>query len=207
MAESQQWLPMVNMFGLLGCGIPITLKAHILQALAHLAKSPEVAAVMWQTLEMSQVDHKELTVCVMFLIFQSDLLLLIAVMQLLTTTLREGSKQSGGLVTELEEVETRAETYPMLRSFLDLISNLCLATGQPPEGLGAGIRPPGFHPYLNFIINNVLLKFNLRRYRKPEEKVRYSQRITVEPDLIETKMLAIESSVSQAVGRSSCRSV
>ena len=55
MAESQQWLPSVVLFGLVGCSVPIALKAEILLALASLAKSPEVANGLWQTLELSQV--------------------------------------------------------------------------------------------------------------------------------------------------------
>ena len=55
LAKSQQWAPSIVLFGLLGCSVPITLKAQILQALASLAKSPEIASSLWQTLESSQV--------------------------------------------------------------------------------------------------------------------------------------------------------
>ena len=43
------------MFGLAGCSVPVNLKAEILLALAALAKSPEIASNLWQTLEISQV--------------------------------------------------------------------------------------------------------------------------------------------------------
>ena len=43
------------MFGLVGCSVPVNLKAEILLALAALAKSPEIASNLWQTLEISQV--------------------------------------------------------------------------------------------------------------------------------------------------------
>ncbi|XP_067951509.1 nuclear pore complex protein Nup205-like [Watersipora subatra] len=143
--ESQLWLPSVVLFGLVGCSVPISLKAEILLALASLAKSPECASPLWQALEVSQ---------------------------LLVTTTSHGfsAKPAGGLVTELENVESRLETYPMVRAFLQLLSNLCESSGNPPESLGAGYRAPGFQPYLIFIINDVLLKFNSRGYKKSSEK-------------------------------------
>lgn len=57
LAESQQWLLSVVLFGMVGCSVPTTLKAEMLLALASLAKSPEVATNLWQTLEMSQVSQ------------------------------------------------------------------------------------------------------------------------------------------------------
>lgn len=81
------------------------------------------------------------------------------------------AKPAGGLVTELENVESRLETYPMLRGFLSLIDNLCQSSGQPPETLGAGYRVPGFQPYLDFVINDVMLKFSSRAYKNGSEKV------------------------------------
>lgn len=55
MCESQAWLPVASLFGLLGCPVPVSLKAQILSTLAAFAKSPEVASSMWHTLELSQV--------------------------------------------------------------------------------------------------------------------------------------------------------
>ena len=60
MCESQAWLPIASLFGLLGCSVPVKLKAQILTTLAAFAKSPEIASSMWFTLEQSQVwclDH------------------------------------------------------------------------------------------------------------------------------------------------------
>ena len=55
MCESQAWLPIASLFGLLGCSVPVKLKAQILTTLAAFAKSPEIASSMWFTLEQSQV--------------------------------------------------------------------------------------------------------------------------------------------------------
>ena len=71
--------------------------------------------------------------------------------------------------TELEEIESRNEEYPMILGFLDLLNSL---TDIPvPAGLGAGLRAPGFDPYLNFIRDDVFLKFDSRAYKNPADKV------------------------------------
>ncbi len=55
MYENQTWLPVASLFGLIGCSVPRSLKANILQTLAAFARSPEIAASMWHTLELAQV--------------------------------------------------------------------------------------------------------------------------------------------------------
>ena len=70
--------------------------------------------------------------------------------------------------TELEEVETRMEEYPMTKSFLHLID--VLTDGLIPNALGAGTRTPGFEPYLNFIRDSIFLRFNTRAYKNVAEK-------------------------------------
>lgn len=55
MCESQAWLPIASLFGLLGCSVPVRLKAQVLSTLTAFAKSPEVASSLWHTLELSQV--------------------------------------------------------------------------------------------------------------------------------------------------------
>jgi nuclear pore complex protein Nup205 len=70
---------------------------------------------------------------------------------------------------ELEEVESRGEEFPMTRAFLSLLDSL---TDIPvPQGLGSGLRAPGFQPYLEFVKDNVFEKFYTRSYKNPSEKV------------------------------------
>jgi nuclear pore complex protein Nup205 len=57
----------------------------------------------------------------------------------------------------------------MLISYLELINELI--NSPIPQGLGSGFRIPGFQPYLDFLCNSVLLKFNSRAYKRPAEKV------------------------------------
>ena len=73
-----------------------------------------------------------------------------------------------GLVSELEEVEARAEEFPLTRSFLGLLDRL--TDSEIPGGLGAGSRAPGFQPYLALVQDSVFLKFPARTYRDPGEK-------------------------------------
>lgn len=75
------------------------------------------------------------------------------------------------LQAELEEIESRVETYPETRAFMTLLASL---TQYPvPSNLGAGYRAPGFEPYLDFLRDSVLLKFKARAYLDPNEKVKY----------------------------------
>ena len=76
---------------------------------------------------------------------------------------------ASGMLVELDEVEASNETFPLTRSFVNLLDIL---TDVPvPKALGAGHRTPGFEPYLDFLIDSVFLKFNTRAYKNPTEKV------------------------------------
>lgn len=60
------------------------------------------------------------------------------------------------------------EEYPLTRALLTLLDAL---TDFPiPRLLGSGSRAPGLDPYLNFVVGAVLLKFQQRGYRRPEER-------------------------------------
>ena len=70
---------------------------------------------------------------------------------------------------ELEEVECRSEEYPLTLGFLKLMNTL--TEDRVLGGVGAGHRLPGFLPYLDFLRDSILLKFNTRAYKNPAEKV------------------------------------
>lgn len=55
LCEHPQWTPVVVILGLLQCSIPPVLKAELLRTLAAFGKSPEIAALLWQSLEYTQV--------------------------------------------------------------------------------------------------------------------------------------------------------
>lgn len=77
-----------------------------------------------------------------------------------------------GSQVELNEIESSCEEYPLTRAFCHLISTL--VESSLPVNLGAGLRVPGFQPYLNFLRDSVFLPFPTRAYRHPAEKVKLS---------------------------------
>ena len=79
-----------------------------------------------------------------------------------------GGGARGGMVAELEEVESRAEEFPLTIAFISLLDRL--TDTSIPGALGAGTRNPGFHPYLSFVQDSVFLKFHTRTYREPGER-------------------------------------
>lgn len=74
---------------------------------------------------------------------------------------------------ELSEIESRCEEYPLTRAFCQLISTL--VESSFPSNLGAGLRPPGFDPYLQFLRDSVFLRFRTRAYRRAAEKVMFEK--------------------------------
>ncbi|XP_077593969.1 nuclear pore complex protein Nup205 isoform X2 [Stigmatopora nigra] len=141
LCEHPQWTPVVVMLGLLQCSIPPVLKAELLLCLAAFGKSPEISASLWQSLEYTQI---------------------------LQTVRAPGQRQAAGIEVELNEIESSCEEYPLTRAFCHLISTL--AESSVPLNLGAGLRVPGFQPYLNFLRDSVFLAFPTRAYRRPAEK-------------------------------------
>ncbi|RUS70914.1 hypothetical protein EGW08_021327, partial [Elysia chlorotica] len=139
--ENQQWSVVMVLFGLLSCSVPFTMKGEILRTLASIAQTPVFAATIWQALESSQI---------------------------LPTISSHDKKQPNSIKVELEEVESRNEEFPFTRGFLQLMS--ALTQFPVPLGLGAGTRTPGFDPYLDFILNSVLLKYDTRAYKERAEK-------------------------------------
>ncbi|XP_053982005.1 nuclear pore complex protein Nup205 [Hylaeus volcanicus] len=135
------WKVLPSLIGLVSCGIPIPLKAVLVRTLAALARSPESSSTVWQSLEAAQI---------------------------ISTKPTTSSYQPRGVQTELEEIESKKDEYPLTRAVLELLDVL---TDFPiPRLLGMGQRIPGFDPYLHFIINTVFLKFHTRSYKNPAEK-------------------------------------
>ncbi|KAG6926829.1 nucleoporin 205 [Chelydra serpentina] len=141
LCEHPQWTPVIVILGLLQCSIPPILKAELLENLTAFGKSPEIAASLWQSLEYAQI---------------------------LQTVRAPGQRQATGIEVELNEVESRCEEYPLTRAFCQLISTL--VESSFPSNLGAGLRPPGFDPYLQFLRDTVFLRFRTRAYRIAAEK-------------------------------------
>eukprot|EP00095_Tigriopus_kingsejongensis_P011855 maker-scaffold180_size281610-snap-gene-0.27 protein:Tk11855 transcript:maker-scaffold180_size281610-snap-gene-0.27-mRNA-1 annotation:"nuclear pore complex protein nup205" len=140
MAENTAWQPLLVLMGLLGCAVPSPLKAEILVTLGAFSKSSSISHLVWESIETSQI----------------------------ITTIPSVAPNRQCLGTELEEVETRNEEFPMTQGFLQLLD--ILAHNSIPENLGAGARVPGLEPYLRFIRDSIFLKFSTRAYKIPDEK-------------------------------------
>lgn len=157
------------MFGLLTCPIPVALKGELFNVLASLSLNPLISVNMWQLLEISQI------VPTSSLSSSASLNPSLSTTFFGATGLGHPATSRNDIKSELEEVEAREESYPMLRGFLSLIRNLVThSTPQVPDNLGVGVRPKssplGFQPYMNFLINHVYLKFLFRSYKTSHEK-------------------------------------
>ncbi|KAJ3596682.1 hypothetical protein NHX12_003086 [Muraenolepis orangiensis] len=141
LCEHPQWTPVVVVLGLLQCSVPPVLKGELIRCLAAFGKSPEIAASLWQSLEYTQI---------------------------LQTVRVPGQRQTAGIEVELNEIESSCEEYPLTRAFCQLISTL--VESSLPVNLGAGLRAPGFGPYLTFLRDAVFLPFPTRAYRHAAEK-------------------------------------
>ena len=76
---------------------------------------------------------------------------------------------------ELEEAESRAGRYPITEGFLQLLHAL-LSHGTPDNALGLGYRRPGLSVYLDYVVEDVLLKSHERTYRPTDWPSAYAQR-------------------------------
>ncbi|KAK7605078.1 hypothetical protein V9T40_006936 [Parthenolecanium corni] len=139
--ENLEWSCVTILLGLVTCSIDVNLKADIILTLAALAKSSEIANIIWRNLETTQI---------------------------IPTIPTTNNYQPRGVQAELEEVESKNEEFPLTRAMLTLID--VLVDNPMPRLLGAGSRTPGFDPYLNYILRSVFLRFNSRSYKNPSEK-------------------------------------
>ena len=102
-----------------------------------------------------------------FLVFVAKFILIFKILS--TWTQGQSVKQETGIKVELEETEARNECYPQTRAFARLLNRLIDIT--IPSTLGAGYRVPGFSPYLEFLRDNVFMRFKERAYQDSAEKV------------------------------------
>lgn len=140
-SENPTWSPLVVLLGLVSCCVPITLKAELLLTLAALANAADTAAALWVSMEAAQI------IC---------------------TVPSTSTYQPRGVQTELEDIESPAEEFPLTRAVLKLLD--VLTSWPVPRLLGVGSRSPGFYPYLSYVLHSVFLKACTRKYKQPQEK-------------------------------------
>ncbi|RUS33337.1 nucleoporin Nup186/Nup192/Nup205 [Jimgerdemannia flammicorona] len=185
--ENQQYRVMFMLFNLLGCAIPVDLKAALFDTIAAFCApsgiagniGAELAKSVWVVLEQAQV-LTTVKGSVQQLQYTQQT-------QLGGAPVQQQREEAQGILFELQEIESANETYPETLAFVNLLNTLVhvpsknaalrsgFGVGSPsiPENLGAGYRPPGgIIPYVSFVIDHVLLKANTRGYLHPAEKWR-----------------------------------
>jgi nuclear pore complex protein Nup205 len=99
------------------------------------------------------------------------------------------ANRPGGIVVELENVETPGKTYPASTALVGLLCSLIhtpskhpsapglgTTTSTIPENLGQGHRLPGVEPYIRFVIEDVLIKAPTRPFSDQASKWRVMDR-------------------------------
>ncbi|KAH8914083.1 hypothetical protein BT69DRAFT_1343596 [Atractiella rhizophila] len=173
--DNQRYRPATTLFALLVRYIPVDLKASLLDAISAFGGGNwDMAKRIWVMLEASQILPC-VTTSSMFPQNSSFLGRGIGNQQ---------QRQMGGVVAELEEVESPNKTYPGTTAFINLLVQLIhqpskLAflkrlneegAGTIPENLGSGRRQPGIEPYVKFVLEDVFLKTKTREYLQSEER-------------------------------------
>ncbi|KAJ1666896.1 hypothetical protein EV178_001810 [Coemansia sp. RSA 1646] len=214
--ESPEYNAIMTIFNLLGCVVPVPLKASLINTIAAFGElNPEIpygddahadsiyqainemARRSWILLEQSQTLSTTNNLDALRDARPADVQQVPMPGKTPSRRVNIGRGSSGrpaqnrgGIVYELEEVETAVETYPEMRAFVRLIS--CLihsSSGAPvlsnmerdpilysvpspsiPTDLGESYRIPGVSPYIGFVLDSVLLKAEQRAYRYPSEK-------------------------------------
>ncbi|KAJ1649647.1 hypothetical protein IWQ61_009333, partial [Dispira simplex] len=215
LSENSQYQVLHTLFDLLGCRVPITLKAAILRTIAAFCRTPlteqvsasdnttlvtvELTRQVWHYLEMSQTVITTHDMAALQRYYQQQAFAnpstgsgrgtIQPPTSLAGLSLIQHPSQPGGLLYELEEVESVKEIYPETIAFIHLLLALIhppselanrvpstLSTSHPaaspsfPVELGGAYRLPGICPYTAVVLDQVLLKAELRGYRFAEER-------------------------------------
>ena len=157
----EAYRPIPRLFALLSCAVPISLKGSILHALSSLARTmPSERDGIWELVESYRLlpHHSSAS-----------------------SAGRKGGPSTAaataakGLRIELEESESRLGRYPVTEGFLRLLDAL-LSHEVPDSSLGRGYRRPGLMVYLDYLIDDLLLKSHERLYAPQEWPCARSQR-------------------------------
>ncbi|GAA96917.1 uncharacterized protein L969DRAFT_105492 [Mixia osmundae IAM 14324] len=166
--EDQSYKPIATLLSLAVWPIPLDLKAALLDAVAAFARydgtttSIEIARQIWQSLEQYQI--------------------LVTAPQ--KNQLNRNTLDSGGILSELEDVEVPGETYPHTTAFVNLMSCLIPSPAHAADDRQTASTAlitlpdlarqrrliPNMQPYLRFVVEEVLLKLRDRRYKYPIEQ-------------------------------------
>ncbi|KAJ1871815.1 hypothetical protein LPJ55_003575 [Coemansia sp. RSA 990] len=188
---------MATMFGLLGSGVSVGLKAALLNTIAAFGEADDAQlAAQGESVRMAT---DEMARRIWGLLEQSQMVPTAGKSESGALAVGRGRAVRGGIAYELEEIEAAAETYPETRAFVNLVATLMHVSRSAPTGnddrdpvaygaaspsvpadLGAGHRVAGAGPYVGFVVDSVLLKAEQRTYRAAGEKWQvYEQALAV----------------------------
>jgi len=182
-------------FGLLALRLPVQAKARVLELLASLARlNPELAAMVWERLERSQVLPTVHFASTAALAAASSSAAGYASRPLrpVQPSLVPAGAPLEGLLFDLEEVENQLQLYPLTGAFLFLLVTL-LESAPLPTQLGQGVRGSsstantlapqlslssasagaalyGLAPYMSFVHSHVFLNLPHRGYARSSEQ-------------------------------------
>lgn len=146
--ENGSWHAVEMFFGLLGCPVPPSLKAKLAHALAQFAQSPGlVNKVPAKTTRGTCQINRYLQIWS-----------LLEASQVLQTAPQSKGVREGGIKFELSEIESPNEEYPFVSAFMELIRQL-LHYVYVPGDLGLPHRVPGIWPFIDFIRDEVFLRY------------------------------------------------
>ncbi|CEG48013.1 nuclear pore complex protein nup205 [Plasmopara halstedii] len=140
--HNHDWSPIPTFVAFLQCRIPSSLKGSIMKTLAAFARVPDIAPFVWR-----QVDA----------------------LQILRTTGDTTNYGKEDISYELEHYESLSRTYPATRGFVTLLYELFKNPRAWKSFEGDG-NVAAIQYYFEFLLDNVFLKFDLRKYEREEEK-------------------------------------
>ena len=169
--------PIPVLFSLVSCSIPAIVKGAVLTAISRIvssSSSSNLSRISVHTEVWDQIESHRLLLPVIVpqATISRDGLAMFG------STIAASSSQrtvSGVLRTELEYVETRAGLYPITEGLLQVLEELiCSGEGEIPNQLGKSYRIPGIFLYLEYLVEEVLMKAHERRYYKPQNSSSYA---------------------------------
>jgi hypothetical protein len=166
--------PIAILFNLFVCRIDYTLKGSILRTLSAICASTSVAYHMSLSLasgtasdqvQSPEAIHTSLGGRIVEQIWSAiEYYHLLPCVGTGGITNSHHQKELGGLIYELESVETITGNYPVTDGFLTLLSTLLQHEYGIPVNLGYGYRIPGIVCYVDYLVSEILLKMHLRSY-------------------------------------------
>jgi hypothetical protein len=161
--------PIPDLFALVCCPVSVSLKGAIFRALSSISYGcPESCAEIWNLLEENHIlmppgnqvsmDAQENRFTARESVNNG-----IGTHQRRPATQNRG-RSHGGILADLEGIESESGWYPCTTGFLMLLESLL--THSIPADVGGHTRDrvPGIHPYVDFVLDDVLDRVHTRVY-------------------------------------------